>query len=146
MPKSKHRRKPGGKAVPHPGRGKAPKEWEPTPEALRWRRFRDGYLWPFLEKYQDDGGPLSAAGYMLDLISDAAFVETGLRPVSKAEVFREFMEPLDPEDAEEESRPNPDAALAFLVDQGMVEVAGDTITVPARFWIEAPNGETPPAS
>ena len=27
-----------------------------------------------------------------------------------------------------------EVALAFLVDQGMVEVAGDTITVPARFW------------
>ena len=92
---------------------------------------------------------LSAAGYMLDLISDAAFVETGngsLRPVSKADVFREFMEPIDPEDAKEESRPNPDAALAFLVAQGMVEVADDTITVPARFWIEAPSDGTLPAS
>ena len=36
----------------------------------------------------------------------------------------------------EEEIPARDAevALAFLVEQGMVEVAGDTITVPARFW------------
>ena len=27
-----------------------------------------------------------------------------------------------------------EAALAFLVEQGMVEVAGDKITVPASFW------------
>jgi hypothetical protein len=27
-----------------------------------------------------------------------------------------------------------EAALAFLVEQGMVEVAGDQITVPASFW------------
>jgi hypothetical protein len=30
-------------------------------------------------------------------------------------------------------------ALTFLVEHGMVEVAGDTITVPARFW----SGEQP---
>ena len=38
---------------------------------------------------------------MLDLIADAAFDTTGsgsLRPVSKADVFGEFMWPLDPED------------------------------------------------
>jgi hypothetical protein len=27
-----------------------------------------------------------------------------------------------------------EAALAFLVEQGMVEVVGDTIIVPASFW------------
>ena len=142
MPRSKHRRKAGGKAVPHPGRGKPGRELTPTPEDLQWRRFKDGYLRPFIEKYPDEGGPLGASSYMLDLISDAAFVDGNLRPVRKADVFREFML-----DAEEENLPDdPDAALAFLVDQGMVEVAGDTITVPARFWIEAPYGETPPAS
>ena len=42
------------------------------------------------------------------------------------------MVPLDLDD----DMPARDAevALAFLVEQGMVEVAGDTITVPARFW------------
>ena len=136
MPRSKHRRKPGGKAVPHPGRGKQPRTY-PVPEIVLWRRFRDGYSQPF----QDDSAP-PGAGYLLDLIADAAFVTTGsgsLRPVSKAAVFREFMWPLDPEDFPDDEPFPPkhetrEAALAFLVEQEMVEVTGDTITVPARFW------------
>ena len=76
-----------------------------------------------------------SAGDMLDLIEEGAFVATGsgrLQPVSKAAVFREFMAPLDLE--EEIAARDAEVALAFLVEQGMVEVAGDTITVPARFW------------
>ena len=72
---------------------------------------------------------------MLDLIEEGAFVATGsgrLQPVSKAAVFREFMVPLDLED--EMPARDAEVALAFLVEQGMVEVAGDTITVPASFW------------
>jgi predicted deacylase len=53
-------------------------------------------------------------------------------PVSKAAVFREFMVPLDLED--DMPVRDAEAALAFLVEQGMVEVAGDEITVPASFW------------
>ena len=104
-----------------------------------WRQFRDGYN----QSFQDDSAP-PGAGYMLDLIADAAFDMPGsgsLRPVSKADVFGEFMWPLDPEDWEGEVLPpkhetpeSAEAALAFLVEQEMVEVAGDTITVPARFW------------
>ena len=83
---------------------------------------------------------------MLDLIADAAFNTTGtgsLRPVSRADVFGEFMPlHLDPvEELEGEVLPpkhetpeSAEAALAFLVEQEMVEVTGDTITVPARFW------------
>jgi len=55
-----------------------------------------------------------------------------LKAVSKAAVFREFMVPPDLED--EMPARDADVALAFLVDQGMVEVVGDEITVPARFW------------
>jgi hypothetical protein len=47
-------------------------------------------------------------------------------------VFSEFIAPLDLE--EEIAARDAEVALAFLVEQGMVEVAGDTITVPARFW------------
>ena len=80
---------------------------------------------------------------MLDLIEEGVFVAIGggrLKPVSKAAVFREFMVPLDLDD----EMPTRDAevALAFLVELGMVEVAGDTITVPARFW----NGGQVPAT
>ena len=95
MPRSKHRRKPGGKAVAHPGRGKS-RELPLSPEDVLWRRFVDGYTRPFHEKYGN-----SAAGYMLDLIEEGVFVATGggrLKPVSKAAVFREFMAPLDLEE------------------------------------------------
>jgi len=55
-----------------------------------------------------------------------------LQAVSKAEVLREMAQPIDDlcpgRPAEEVER-----ALAFLVEQGMVEVEGDQITVPARF-------------
>ena len=88
---------------------------------------------PFHEKHGESvaGG----AGYMLDLIEEGAFVATGngrLEPVSKIAVFREFMAPLDLE--EEIAARDAEVALAFLVEQGMVEVAGDEITVPASFW------------
>ena len=82
---------------------------------------------------------------MLDLIEEGAFVATGsgrLQPVSKAAVFREFMAPLDLE--EEIAARDAEVALAFLVEQGMVEVAGDTITVPARFWSSGAAGRFPP--
>ena len=106
-----------------------------------WHRFVDGYTRPFHEKYGDSAA--GGAGDMLDLIEEGAFVATGsgrLQPVSKAAVFREFMAPLDLED--EIPARDAEAALAFLVEQGMVEVAGDTITVPARFW----NGGQVPAT
>ncbi len=80
---------------------------------------------------------------MLDLIEEGAFVATGrgrLQPVSKAAVFREFMALLDLD--EEIVARDAEAALAFLVEQEMVEVAGDTITVPARFWSGEPAGAT----
>ena len=72
--------------------------------------------------------------------ADAAFdaYNRSLRPVSKKELFREFMLPADLPDDQDNPLParDADAALAFLVERGLVEVAGDTITVPARFWNE----------
>jgi hypothetical protein len=91
MPRSKHRRKPGGKAVAHPGHGKS-RELPLSPEDVLWRRFVDSYTKPFHEKYGDSAA--GGAGDMLDLIEEGAFVATGrgrLQPVSKAAVFREFM-------------------------------------------------------
>jgi hypothetical protein len=88
MPRSKHRRKPGGKAVAHPGRGKT-RELPRSPEDVLWHRFVDGYTRPFHEKYGDSAA--GSAGDMLDLIEEGAFVATGngrLQSVSKAAVFR----------------------------------------------------------
>ena len=141
MPRSKHRRKPGGKAVAHPGRGKS-RELPLSPEDVLWRRFVDGYTRPFHEKYGDSVA--GSAGDMLDLIEEGAFVVTGggrLQPVSKTAVFSEFMAPLDLGEDEMPAR-DAEVALAFLVDQGMVAVTGDEITVPASFW----NGGQVPAT
>jgi hypothetical protein len=116
--------------VAHPGRGKT-RELPLSPEDVLWRRFVDGYTRPFHEKYGDSAA--GSAGDMLDLIEEGAFVATGsgrLQPVSKAAVFREFMAPLDLDEDDVPAR-DAEAALAFLVEQGMVEVAGDTIAVPA---------------
>jgi hypothetical protein len=73
MPRSKHRRKPGGKAVPHPGRGKPERELKPSPEDVLWHRFVDGYTKPFHEKFGDSTA--GSAGDMLDLIAEGAFPE-----------------------------------------------------------------------
>jgi hypothetical protein len=129
MPFSKHRRKPGGKSVRHPGRGKQDKA------LTRWRRFTDGYTRPFHAKHGIED-PLDA-GYLLAFVADEAFDPSGdgaLRPVSRTEAFRQFTDFEEPgheiNDAE--------AALAFLEEEGMVEVEGDEIRVPARFWAAQP--------
>ena len=137
--------KPGGKAVKHPGRVsgtllRMPSEMEA--EIDLWQRFEAGYTAPLHESLPDD--PLNA-GYMLDLISDAAFVPVGdgsLQPVSRADVFRQFTRPLDNDPSLWEGKPPPkhespesaEAAMTFLVEQGMVVVTGDEITVPTHFW------------
>jgi len=78
---------------------------------------------------------------MLGLIADLAFVPTDggrLLPASKAEVFREFMLPVDYDPIaleggslppKHETLESADAALAFLVEQGMVVVTGDEIAL-----------------
>jgi hypothetical protein len=72
---------------------------------------------------------------LLDLISDAAFTfyngMTAFQPVTKVDMFREFMEPIrgEPPNTPEMA----ETALTFLVEQGMVEVADDQIIIPARF-------------
>jgi len=67
------------------------------------------------------------------MIADRAWqYNAPLQAVSKADVLREMAQPIEDlypgRTAEEVER-----ALAFLVEHGMVEVAGDQITVPARF-------------
>jgi hypothetical protein len=129
MPVSKHRRKPGGKSVRHPGRGKAPAIPPLPPELQAWRRFRNGYTAPFFaatEGHQD-------AHDVLDVIAEQAWqYNAPLKVVSKAAVLQEMAEPIEDlhpgRTAEETER-----ALAFLIEQGMGEVEGDQITVPARF-------------
>jgi hypothetical protein len=129
MPVSKHRHKSGGKSVRHPGRRRVLKEDPPWPEYQAWQKYHAGYAAPFHRTMGYD----HEAGYALDLIADSAWRYPGpLQPVSKAALFQKLSEPLDEEDrgktAEESER-----ALAYLVEHGMVEMAGDQITVPAQF-------------
>ena len=129
MPVSKHRRKRGGKSVRHPGRGKVPTT-PPLPPGLQaWRKFHDGYIVPFLAALEGN----TVAHEVVDLIADRAWqYNAPLQAVSKAEVLRELAQPIDElcpgRTAEEVER-----ALAFLVEQGLVEAEGDQITIPARF-------------
>ena len=131
MPISKHRRKSGGKSVRHPGRG-GRRGYGDGP----WERFAHAYTAPFFARHGMDS-PLS---YLLETIAGEAFDSNDggtLRPVSKADVFCQFMSPSIAEDGSE--LPGPDAeaaeaALRFLQAEGLVEVAGGELRVPARFW------------
>ena len=56
MPRSKHRRKPGGKAVRHPGRG-TPREPALSQEDVLWHRFAgDGISVDVVKDVPTDGG------------------------------------------------------------------------------------------
>ena len=114
----------------HPGRSRQARPPKTTPEDARWLRFTNGYTGPFYAKHGFEGGP-QGVGYLLEIIADEAFDETGgsLKTLIKAETFREFADHgHEIEDAE--------AALRFLEEEAMVEVHGNDIRVPARFWID----------
>ncbi len=116
MPRSKHRRKPGGKSLRHPGRGK-PGRQEQTPAETAYSRFCAVYTSPFHRRLPGD--PLDA-GFLLDIIADAAFdhgTET-LLPVSKKMAFAEFTKPEGSWDGDPPPLPltiaAAEAALGFL--------------------------------
>jgi hypothetical protein len=134
-------------------------QFENDPEFALHRRFADGYAKPFHAKHGTDGPHDS--GSLLDTISDLAFDPTGggaLIPVSKAEAFSEYrpaaltlaeakeqwkvlgsgssFEDFAADACRERTEADAEAALAFLEAEGMVEVEGDEIRVPARFWPE----------
>jgi hypothetical protein len=112
------------------------------PWERNYKEFSGKYIEPFHRAFPDHH-----ASYMLDLIADEAFDPTGaggtLQPASKAAVFQEFTLPDEQDDPAgappvEHTMEAAEAALAFLVEQGMVEVVGDVLTVPARFWPALP--------
>jgi hypothetical protein len=132
MPFSKHRRKPGGKAVRHPGKGKQGKPPPEPPDMAQWRRFNAGYTRAFHAKHE--ASAMLGVGYLLDIVADQAFEpvfhgEPFQPVVSKAEVFREFMEHDEPGHEAEDA----EAALRVLIEDSMVEMDGDEIRIPARF-------------
>jgi hypothetical protein len=124
---------------------------EKDPEFALYQRFTAGYTGHFYAKHGTDA-PLDS-GSLLDTISDLAFDPTGggaLIPVSKAKAFSEYrpaavfggessFEDFAADACRERTEAEAEAALAFLQAEGMVEVEGDEIRVPARFWLE-PSG------
>ena len=71
---------------------------------------------------------------MVDLVSDAGFdfATRTFRAVPKDKLFAEFMEPLEEEDGSPVAftLDEATAALAFLMEQGMVVVDGDQVLIP----------------
>jgi hypothetical protein len=134
MPTSKHRRKAGGKSIKHPGRGKLPRERPPSPDMVVWGRFSSAYNRPFHRQWPDNPG---GVGEMVDIVSAAVLDmrAVAFRAVDKSETFTEFLEPLEDEDGTSVTRTpeQAEAALAFLVEQAMVVVVGELISIHPRF-------------
>jgi hypothetical protein len=85
---------------------------------------------PFFKQFPNE----ESAGFMVDLLASAAFRFDGgiaLRSVAKTELFRQFTEPF--KDEPPETLESAEAALAFLVAEGMAEVVGEDVIVPVRF-------------
>ncbi len=113
MPASKHRRRPGGKSVAHPGRGKPPREEVPVDRQQR----------AIAERFYRQFGHEHPAGFMLDL---ALGILADSPRASRAAITAEFLE-------EESTAQQADEAWAFLVAQEIVTIDGDTVTLHPRF-------------
>jgi hypothetical protein len=140
MPKSKHRRKAGGKSIKHPGRVRQLRE---RAERSAERQFIERYGHAFYRQFPNE----TAAGFMVDLLSDTVqfngeVVES--KPIAKAELFRRFVDPAGVPDTDDEievyTLETAETALAFLGEHGMAEVSGDEVAVPDRFLDHAVDG------
>jgi hypothetical protein len=130
MPRSKHRHKGSGRARKKPGKAPA-RRFEPTPSMVAYDQFCELYMKPFSDKWPEEG-PHHAV-FMLETIAGAAFDAWPpiASTVSKQSIFKMFT--TDFEDVDPLSVETAEAALAFLVEEGMVQVDGDQITIPEQF-------------
>src|SRR4051794_3153811 len=123
MPRSKHRRKPGGKSVRRPGRGKPERVSPMTANDRVFARIGEVFSGPFHRQWRDGA---RGAGFMLDLVSDAIFdVHTpAIGTAGKAAIFAAYLGPFedDEENADDLTPEGAEAAISFLVEQRMVEV------------------------
>lgn len=137
MPASKHRRKPNGKSVKHPGRNAARRSDRGliSPFDRRnaaWKRFADRYSHVFFRKW----GHATKAGYMVDLIEEmlckvddagtVTFITGEAEPL-----IRMFMDPIDGEEAY--TAEDADEAIALLVKEDMIVMDGSRISIHPRF-------------
>ena len=132
MPRSKHRHKAGGKSVARPGQRQTVRVRPVSAAEAAWDKFGDAYYGPFHKRW-----PNHEAGYLLDIISDDVFNAgtASFRSASKKAVFDRFLEPLSDFDGSVEilSPAQADAALAFLIQEEMIVIDGDAISVHPRF-------------
>ena len=102
-------------------------------EGRAYETFLSVYHHAFRERWPDQ----DAAAQMLDVVSDAILDLDTLkfRAVGKAAVLPMFMEPYEADDDSIVTRTSEDAdtALTFLVEQNMVLVDGDMISIHPRF-------------
>lgn len=132
MPRSKHRHKADGKSVARPGQRQTVRVRPVSASKTAWDKFGDAYSGPFHQRW-----PNHDAGYLLDIISDDVFdADTAsFRSASKKAVFDKFLEPLPDFDGSVEilSPDQADAALVFLLQEEMIVIDGDVISVHPRF-------------
>jgi hypothetical protein len=134
MPRSKHRHKAGGKSVTRPGQ-RRPVKAPPVPAGqAAWDKFGEVYYGPFHKRW-----PGHDAGYMLDIIAEDIFDEdtASFRATSKKAVFDTFLEPVpDFDGSPDPSPPSSDQAepaLNFLLQEEMIVIDGDAISIHPRF-------------
>jgi hypothetical protein len=126
MPRSKHRRKAGGKSVQNPGRSQPQRPRSLTPAEISGRYFA-AYVDPF---YQPRHPEYDYAGELLDIVSYATFdIHTPrFYPASNAES-------VELSDGSQHVRTSEEAetALRYLVKKKMVVVDGDLVSAHPRF-------------
>jgi hypothetical protein len=146
MPKSKHRRKAGGKSVQHPGRGRSYDSPPPVTALDRnLDRYFDAYLGPF---HQQAHPECEYADELLEVVSDATFdpATPAFHTASKAELLQTFMSRIEIKDGSDISRTLEEAetALRYLVKTEMVVVDGDVVSTHPRFahLVDAPERDS----
>lgn len=135
MPRSKHRRKAGGKSVRHPGRRNT-NPYRPTKEEQTSKDFSKIYKSPFHSAHSNgQSQETDAAAYLLDILEEHGFDPSGggkLREISRVGVWEDFLRPI--EDGDIYTPEMAETALATLVAKGLAEIDGEHIRIPATFW------------
>ena len=139
MPRSKHRRKPGGKAIKNPGRGRTlVLRPEPeSPEVAAYSRIQRPFKGAFYEAFPNDAEEHDVE-FLADCIVSVMFPRGELtpQPASKQAVFADFTEPFDDTDMPEFGKPHTvemaELGLAQLVERRLVVVEDDQITLHPR--------------
>ena len=133
MPRSKHRRNAGGKAVKRPGHGKALRTLPLSADEIAYKRFKKIYHVPLYDTLHHH----ESAHFMFDFVSAVCFnaFTRMFHAIPREELFASFMKPLKDEygNASVFTHEEAVAALAFLAEQGMVTIEGDQVMIPSRF-------------